>query len=150
MIIKIVCTKKKKFLFIGVKFSYSWQLVDAANCLLKLILAFSCNTTTAEKHFWCIQFLICYCKKAVVRRMKRKQNKMFIYPANIVPLSGNTLKPQRWCTVVRTRTNGSEWCECKGFLWSQFPFQISYFLNLLMCLLRIELHPHLLGGLAQC
>ena len=29
---------------------------------------------------------------------------MFIYPANIVPLSGNTLKPQQWCTVVRTRT----------------------------------------------
>ena len=75
---------------------------------------------------------------------------MFIYPANIVPLSGNTLKPQRWCTVVRTRTNSSEQYELKGFLWSQFPFQISYFLNLLMCVLRIELHPHLLGGLAQC
>lgn len=60
---------------IGVKFSYSWQLVDAANCLLKLIMAFSCNTTTVEKHFWCTQFLICYCKKAVVRRTKRKQNK---------------------------------------------------------------------------
>ena len=25
---------------------------------------------------------------------------MFIYPANIVPLSGNTLNPQRWCTVL--------------------------------------------------
>ena len=72
-----------------------------------------------------------------------------IDPANIVPFSGNTLKPQRWCTVVRTRTNSSEWCELKGFLWSQVPFQISYLLNLLMCVLRIELHPHLLGGLAQ-
>ena len=75
---------------------------------------------------------------------------MFIYFANIVPLSGNTLKPQQCCTVVRTKTNSSERCELKGFLWSQFPFQISYFLNLLMCVLRIELHPHLLGGLAQC
>ena len=31
---------KKIYLLIGVKFSYSWQLVDAVNCLLKLIMAF--------------------------------------------------------------------------------------------------------------
>ena len=66
---------KKIYLLIGVKFNYSWQLVDAANCMLKLIMAFSCNTTTVEEHFWCTQFLICYCKKAVVRQTKRKQNK---------------------------------------------------------------------------
>ena len=39
---------KKIYLLISVKFNYSWQLVDAANCLLKLIMAFSGNTTTVE------------------------------------------------------------------------------------------------------
>ena len=31
---------KKIYLFIGGKFSYSWQLVDAANCLHYLIMGF--------------------------------------------------------------------------------------------------------------
>lgn len=39
---------KKIYLLISVKFNHSWQLVDAANCLLKLIMAFSGNTTTVE------------------------------------------------------------------------------------------------------
>ena len=40
---------KKIYLLIGVKLNYySWQLVDAVNCLLKLIMAFSGNTTTVE------------------------------------------------------------------------------------------------------
>ena len=39
---------KKIYLLIGVNLNYSWQLVDAVNCLLKLIMAFSGNTTTVE------------------------------------------------------------------------------------------------------
>lgn len=39
---------KKIYLLIGFKLNYSWQLVDAVNCLLKLIMAFSGNTTTVE------------------------------------------------------------------------------------------------------